>query len=213
METARDRWVLHLGHINSPKSKLLLGWNFWNFEDSQDLAITSAPSSSSETAALRIPKQKPTTMPGTFCSHFSGFARYAWVKYDWAATFDDCWYALVTVVKTCQDDIGSGIFVALLSLLVPYPFSTWPWLLVRYFDGRPPQVDHRRVLPTMDGAPEDLGFTIHMPLSEDPVWSCRTVLSHMLETWSEGLDGRQSAAKEVRKLFAQLKSHPGWEWV
>lgn len=52
-------------------------------------------------------------MPGTFCSHFSGFARYAWVKYAWAATFDDCWYALVTVVKTCQDDIGSGIFVGI----------------------------------------------------------------------------------------------------
>lgn len=102
---------------------------------------------------------------------------------------------------------------ALLSLLVSYPFSTWPWLLVRYFDGRPPQVDHRRVLPTMDGAPEDLGFTIHMPLSTDPVWSCRTILSHMLETWSEGLDGRQSAAKEVRKLFVLIQAENEYKIV
>eukprot|EP00434_Breviolum_minutum_P043083 symbB.v1.2.038380.t1/scaffold5953.1/size22177/3 len=42
----------------------------------------------------------------------------------------------------------------------PGPLGTDPQAeanyYARYFDGRPPRVDHRRVLPTMDGAPEDL---------------------------------------------------------
>lgn len=35
----------------------------------------------------------------------------------------------------------------------------------------------------------------------------------MLETWSEGLDGRQSAAKEVRKLFVLIQAENEYKIV
>ena len=121
-----------------------------------------------------------------------------------------CWYALVTVVKTCQDDIGSGIFVG-----IAEPTCTLPIQHVTLTSGEVfwwPPAPGRSSEGAAHHGWRTWGPGIHN--SHATLYRSCMILSHYTVAHVGNLVGRTWwTPKRGQGGAEDIWSHPGWEWV